>query len=149
MLLRALLVSALCAAAAPTAAAGNNATRPSVILHVIVDDLGWGDVAWHRAADDRAEHSTPHMLELAKAGIELNRHYVHKMCTPTRSSFLSGRLPVHVQMYLDNPESPKCGVPRNMTSGAAKLRSLGYKTHVAGKWCGRVCSALAAARAPG
>ena len=60
-------------------------------------------MAWHRAPADRIEHATPNMLALATAGVELNRHYVHKMCTPTRSSYLSGRLPVHVQMYLDNP----------------------------------------------
>lgn len=55
------------------------------------------------------------------------------MCTPSRSSFLSGRLPVHVETALPNPEDPNQGVPRNMTSIAAKLKAQGYATHVVGK----------------
>ena len=78
-----LAAAALCAASASTAA------PPKVILQVIVDDLGWGDVAWHRTGPN-AENPTPHMAQLVKEGVELNRHYVHKMCTPSRSAYLSG-----------------------------------------------------------
>ena len=35
------------------------------------------------------------MQALASSGIILNSHYVHWHCSPTRRSFLSGRLPVH------------------------------------------------------
>ena len=124
---------ALAAALACAVASVQAATPPKVIFHVIVDDLGWGDVAWHRT-DGSAEHTTPHMNALRAAGVELNRHYVHKMCTPTRSSYLSGRLPVHVQLTLDNPEAPDAGIPRNMTCIASKLKELGYATHIAGKY---------------
>ena len=48
-------------------------------------------------------------------GLILGRHYVHYTCTPTRSSFQSGRLPVHVQLTLDDPDNPSAGIPRNMT----------------------------------
>lgn len=103
---------------------------PQVILAVVVDDLGWNDVGFHGST----EIPTPTMDALVSEGIELTRHYVYKMCTPSRSSFFSGRLPVHVQMRLDDPEVPDCGVPRNMTVIGHKMRAAGYHTAVVGKW---------------
>ena len=75
------------------------------------------------------------MAALAAEGVLLDRLYVYHMCTPSRSSFLSGRLPVHVEVALPNPEDPNQGVPRNMTTIAARLRRApaGYQTHVVGK----------------
>ena len=99
-----------------------------------MDDLGWGDVSWHRA-DASPENQTPHMAALVAEGVEINRLYTYHMCTPSRSSFLSGRLPVHVETALPNPEDPNQGVPRNMTSLAQKLKAQGYATHVVGKVC--------------
>ena len=39
---------------------------------------------------------TPNIDALVEDGVILDRHYVYKFCSPTRSSFLSGRLPYHV-----------------------------------------------------
>lgn len=107
------------------------AAPPKLVLHVIVDDLGYGDVPWHGA---NAEHVAPNMNALAMGGVRLERMMVASTCTPSRSSFLSGRLPVHVQTTLNNPEQPNAGVPRNMTSIAHKLKAAGWATHVVGKW---------------
>lgn len=106
---------------------------PKVILAVIVDDLGWADVGFHRDPPS-PEIQTPALDALVADGIELTRHYAHCTCTPSRSSFFSGRLPMHVQQTLSNPEDPTMGVPRNMTVIAAKMRQAGYKTHVVGKY---------------
>ena len=38
---------------------------------------------------------TPNLDTLVKEGVELDRFYTYKYCSPTRSSFLSGRLPIH------------------------------------------------------
>ena len=79
------------------------------------------------------------MDALVKEGIELNRHYVHMMCTPTRSSFQSGRLPIHVLTQLSSPCDHNGAIPRNMTGIAAQLKKAGYSTHQVGKWdCGMV-----------
>jgi arylsulfatase I/J len=83
------------------------------ILMVIVDDFGWGNVNWHRETPT-PEVTTPTMDSLVKSGIELNRHYVHMTCSPTRTSFQSGRLPVHVEQTLFSPCSFG-GVPRNVS----------------------------------
>ncbi len=99
---------------------------------IVIDDLGHGNVGWHRNGSD-PEIQTPSMNALAAEGIILDRAYVHYMCTPSRSSFLSGRLPIHVQMTLANPEAFNAGVPANMTAIAAKMKGAGYSTHVVGK----------------
>ena len=44
-------------------------------------------------------------------GIRLKRHYVHKMCTPTRTSVQSGRLPVHVNTGLGDVCDDATGIP--------------------------------------
>eukprot|EP01084_Bolivina_argentea_P317740 550940_1 len=63
------------------------------ILFILADDLGWSNVGWHNK--ENAEIKTPNLEYLAANGLELNRHYVHYVCSPTRSSVQSGRLPVH------------------------------------------------------
>jgi hypothetical protein len=112
------------------AAVAYAASAPAVILTVIVDDLGWNNVGWHQNQTGPA-NATPRLTSLAKAGIILDRHYVHFTCTPSRSSYLSGRLPVHVQQTLANPDIQNSGIPRNMTALPAKLKEAGYATHVA------------------
>ena len=120
-------------AALALAAAAAAAAPPKLILFIMVDDLGWADVGWHRT-DNATENATPSLDALVKEGVSLNSHYVYRMCTPSRTSALSGRLPVHVNDRLQNPEEPTCGIPRNMTALGSVMRSGGYSTHVVGKW---------------
>lgn len=83
---------------------------------------------------------TPNFESLVARGLLLNRHYVYTFCSPTRSSLISGRLPVHVNdINLDptfyNPEDPVSGyaaIPRNMTGIAEKMKMGGYRTHQVG-----------------
>lgn len=115
---------------------GKSAPKLPHIFFVIVDDFGWAEVGYHRA-DSTKEVQTPTIDKLVKEGIELNRHYVHMMCTPTRASFQSGRLPVHVLTRLAGPCDGNGAIPRNITGIAAKLKKAGYMTHQVGKWdCG-------------
>ena len=102
--------------------------QPPHIFFVLVDDLGWGDVGFNRDVAT-PEVATPAMDAIVAEGVHLRHHYVHKMCTPTRTSVQSGRLPVHVSTTLANPESPSCGIPRNMTGLAKMLKQANYKTH--------------------
>eukprot|EP01084_Bolivina_argentea_P307533 531574_1 len=109
-------------------------SRPPNILFILVDDLGWGEVGYHRTVND-SEVVTPNIDKLVKEeSLELNRHYVYQICTPTRSSFQSGRLPCHVQMKVAPPDNPSNGIPRNMTCIANKLKLANYSTHIVGKW---------------
>jgi len=72
---------------------------------------------------------------LVANGLELNRMYVYRGCAPTRSSFQSGRLPVHVTTDNgDGISNPTHGIPAAMTGIASKMKEANYKTYLIGKW---------------
>jgi len=108
---------------------------------ILADDFGWANVGYHRNPPTN-EVQTPNIDQLVKEGIELDRHYVYKFCSPSRSALQSGRNPIHVNtLNLEptyyNPADPVSGfsaVPRNMTGIATKLKQAGYATHMFGKW---------------
>jgi arylsulfatase B len=93
--------------------------------------VGWHNVGWHNP-----DMITPNSDALVAEGVELDRHYVYMYCSPTRSSFHSGRFPYHVnQIILSNDGAvPDWGVPKEMTLLPLKLKAAGYATHAAGKW---------------
>ena len=111
------------------------------IMFVLVDDWGWANVGYHQEIPND-EVVTPKIDNLVKEGIELDQHYTFTVCAPSRSSLLTGQLPIHVcdrvfneGLYNpDNPVSGFVGIPREMTSVAAKLKQAGYTTHQVGKW---------------
>jgi arylsulfatase I/J len=69
------------------------ASKPHVIA-ILADDYGWAGAGWHRPAGYK-EIATPVMNQLVADGVELDRHYVFKVCSPTRSATQSGRNPIH------------------------------------------------------
>eukprot|EP01084_Bolivina_argentea_P160625 279688_1 len=105
--------------------------KPNV-LFFIIDDLGWANVGFHNPTNP--EVSTPHIDFLAKQGLILNRHYVHFVCCPTRTSFQSGRLPVHVNIERCQNTQQQTGIPQNMTAIGTKMQTAGFETHMYGKW---------------
>jgi arylsulfatase A-like enzyme len=124
-------------------------TKPNIVM-LLFDDYGWANAGWHRNytapgggfVPATPEVATPNMNKLVAEGIELNRQYVYKYCSPTRSALQSGRNPYHVNNInpdptLHNPADPVSGfsaIPRNMTGIATKMAAGGYKTHAFGKW---------------
>lgn len=116
------------------------AGKPHLVF-MLVDDWGWANVGYHRSPPTN-EVVTPNIDKLVKEGLELDQHYVFKVCSPSRSCLMSGRLPIHVNdqnISPDhyNPDDPVSGysaIPRNMTGLATKLKGGGYATHQVGKW---------------
>eukprot|EP01060_Flectonema_neradi_P024945 TRINITY_DN33809_c0_g1_i1.p1 TRINITY_DN33809_c0_g1~~TRINITY_DN33809_c0_g1_i1.p1 ORF type:complete len:542 (+),score=108.86 TRINITY_DN33809_c0_g1_i1:79-1626(+) len=112
--------------------------KPHVLM-VLADDFGWANVGYHNSDD---EVVTPVINQLVKEGVELDRQYAYKFCSPSRCSLQSGRLPVNVNVMnaeptVSNPEDPVggyAGIPINMTTIAQKLSAQGYRTHMTGKW---------------
>eukprot|EP01083_Nonionella_stella_P301004 1030448_1 len=120
---------------ATTAMTASRTTHPN-ILFILADDLGWGNIGYNSPSN--TEIRTPNINHLArKEGLILNRHYVHYCCSPTRTSFQSGRLPVHVNLNNNDAASnPYSGAPIHMTMIAEKLKNspINYNTHFIGKW---------------
>lgn len=112
------------------------------IVYFLVDDLGFSNVGYNNRPDP--EPLTPHIDGLHDTGVELTNYYVYRFCSPTRSSFMSGRLPYHVNQENHPPASPGGGVPLAMTTIADKLNASGYACHQIGKWrkCGGRASAF-------
>lgn len=127
------MATVLAALAAVASAAGP--TKPHIVYY-LVDDLGYSNVGFTALAHND-EPLTPHIDGLANSGVLLNRFYTYRFCSPTRSSFISGRLPIHVNQVNHPPEYPGGGVPLEMTTIADKLTGAGYLCHQLGKWhCG-------------
>ena len=111
------------------------------IVYILADDWGWANVGYHRNPPTR-EVDTPNIDRLVKEGLELDQFYVYQFCSPSRSSLMSGRLPIHVndknegvnKYNPDNPVSGYAGVPPNMTVFVSKVKNAGYATHLVGKW---------------
>ena len=108
-------------------AAKPNAAKPNVLL-IVADDLGWNDVGWHGG-----RFQTPNLDRLVREGGELDQHYVQPVCTPTRTALMSGRYPSRFGPQALEASNRRA-MPRGTETLAASLKSLGYKTYIAGKW---------------
>ena len=117
-------------------------TKPNIVF-ILVDDFGYNNIGFHaKDQKNQQEVKTPNMDHLAQDGIILERHYVFKYCSPSRSALQTGRNPIHVNVLNDplgrfnesDPISGFSGIPRNMTGIAEKLKSAGYSTIMSGKW---------------
>ena len=80
------------------------AAKPNV-LYFLVDDLGFSNVGYNNGPNP--EPLTPHIDALHSTGAELTNYYVYRFCSPTRSSFISGRLPC-VAIALWSPRLHAC-----------------------------------------
>ncbi len=98
------------------------------ILLIVADDLGWADVGWHGG-----KFKTPNMDNLARTGVELDRHYVQPVCTPTRTALMSGRWTSRWGTHVLNPSNLRAFPPGTAILSSA-LKESGYSTHITGKW---------------
>ena len=100
------------------------APRPHIVLYV-VDDYGWNNIGAHNPLE--GDTRTPHFDAAIEQGLLLDRHYVFRWCAPTRSAFMTGRLPYHVFQEANY-------VSGGMNMIPARLKQVGYKTAQVGKW---------------
>lgn len=138
--------SAALAAAAAFAAAAPALAAPAHVLFVVVDDLGFADLSYKAAMYNLTGpggFATPTLDALALAGVRLESYYVHALCSPSRSAFLSGRYAYTTGM---NAEVIVDGVPDQLATNIRTLADLlsgaGWATWAGGKW-------VSSRRAPG
>ena len=79
--------------------------QPNIIL-ILVDDMGWGDMALNsRGAVEAStpQIATPHLAKLAQQGVLLTRHYTcAPVCAPARASLFSGVHQGHAEVVRNN-----------------------------------------------
>lgn len=72
-------------------------SRPNIIVF-LVDDMGWQDCSlpfWNQVTPLNKRYHTPNMERLAKEGMKFTNAYAAPVCTPSRSSMLSGMNVAH------------------------------------------------------
>ena len=103
------------------------AKKPNVIL-IMTDDQGHGDLGCH----GNPVIKTPNIDKLAKQSVRMKNFYVSPVCSPTRSSLLTGRYNYRTGV-VDTFIGRSLMHPDEVTL-AALLRAVGYRTGIFGKW---------------
>jgi arylsulfatase A-like enzyme len=127
--------AAFAAAAAPLAGSGGcasvhshqTARRPNVVL-ILTDDQGYGDFHCHGNDSIR----TPNLDRLHDESVRFTQCYVSPVCSPTRSSLMTGRYNYRTGI-VDTFQGRSMMYPDEVTI-AEVLSRHGYRTGIFGKW---------------
>ena len=101
--------------------------RPNVVL-VMSDDQGYGDLSIHGNPVLR----TPNIDRIAREGVQFTQFHVNPVCSPTRSSLLTGRYCYRTGV-VDTYLGRSMMYPDEVTLPEL-LRDAGYRTGLFGKW---------------
>eukprot|EP00117_Sycon_ciliatum_P002890 scpid15963/ scgid1026/ Arylsulfatase B; N-acetylgalactosamine-4-sulfatase len=114
--------------------------KPTNIIFMMADDLGWGDVEYNNGTA-----RTPHLNEMSTAAgsLRLNRYYSGgPVCSPTRGTVLTGRNHNRYCVWTANAgnNKPDFAVAERMPlpsyeyTIATAAKAAGYSTAMFGKW---------------
>ncbi len=126
--------------------------KPNIVLF-LVDDMGWQDTSvpfWSKRTPWNDHYRTPGMERLARQGVRFTNAYSHAVCSPTRTSIMTGQNPArhHVTNWTlvkDRDQSAKwgrVGAPKGWNMNglqpadeplAKRLHDAGYFTIHTGK----------------
>lgn len=101
---------------------------PNIVL-LFADDLGYGDLGAFGSPTIR----TPQLDRLAAEGLRMTSFYSAPSCVPARTQLLLGRYPSRVRVGRTSVGGDG-GMPSELTTLAQGLKTVGYRTAMAGKW---------------
>ena len=102
--------------------------RPTAIVLILADDLGYGDAGCY---NPDSKIPTPNIDRLARDGMRFtDAHAAGSVCVPTRYGLLTGRYPFRTQLRVGK----SAGIEAGRVTVASMLQSNGYTTHMVGKW---------------
>jgi len=79
----------------PGAAAMGQGTRKRNVVFILVDDLGWFDLACYGSTF----HETPNLDRLAASGVRFTNAYAAcPVCSPTRAAIMTGKYPARLNI---------------------------------------------------
>lgn len=122
------LLSLSAHADSPTAS-DPQASAPNVVL-IMADDLGAEAIGCYGSTS----YQTPHLDEMARAGIRFNNAYATPLCTPTRVMIMSGLYPQITGHRGLISKDPAIGMSTEIKTFGDYFKEAGYITAVAGKW---------------
>ncbi|MCL4115719.1 UNVERIFIED_CONTAM: hypothetical protein GTU68_056549 [Idotea baltica] len=129
--------------------------RPNIVF-ILADDMGWSELGFN----SNTKKYTPNIDQLKEEGLSLTQFYVHAVCAPSRTAFLTGRYPfrnwtdwrsedfgkpTYLNMLGMKLRKNEDGEETRMIHALAgeertigeALQEKGYDTAIAGKWgCG-------------
>lgn len=121
------LFAASATSATSAASSAPSARRCNVVLF-LVDDQGFGDLAYH----GNPQCKTPNMDALARESVELTAFHVCPVCSPTRAGLMTGRY--HFRTGVTDVFGKDCQMRSEEVTVAEALRQAGYVTGIFGKW---------------
>jgi len=111
-----------------------NGGKSPNILYILVDDVGFGEMGSLQLNHVRG-YRTPNINKLANESMSFSRMYTEPSCTPTRTAFLTGRIPVRSHMLEPKVVPPEgVGLNGKEVTIAEVLSKAGYNTAHVGKW---------------
>jgi arylsulfatase A-like enzyme len=102
-------------------------SRPNVLL-IVTDDQGYGDLG----SSGNPQVKTPRLDALARESTRFRSFYVSPVCSPTRSSLMTGRYAYRTGV-VDTYRGRSMMHPDEVTL-AEMLGASGYRTGIFGKW---------------
>jgi arylsulfatase A-like enzyme len=110
--------------------------RPPSIVLLLADDAGYTDFGFQADAEPDVATWTPRIDSIARDGLTFSAAYAAApSCSPSRAGLLTGRY----QTRFGHEENPRpdnleAGLPVEETTMADRLKPLGYRTGLVGKW---------------
>ncbi len=112
----------------------NSTQKPTNILCILVDDLGYGDLSCQGATDLQS----PNIDSISAEGITFTNFYANStVCSPSRASLLTGMYPdkVGVPGVIRQNEKNSWGyLSKSALLIPSVLKATGYHTAIIGKW---------------
>ncbi len=113
-------------------------TTPPIIILILADDLGYGDLGCYGATNVQ----TPNIDTMGDEGIRFTNYLsASSVCAPSRAALLTGRYPARCGLPVcpnGNERYPDwnqhVGLPLSEITIAEMLQPLGYATAAFGKW---------------
>ena len=115
-------------------------SQPHIFL-VVSDDQGYNDLGAFNGLTE-SKPITPRLDQLSEVeGLKLNTFYVTPLCSPTRGALMTSRWPHRWggQSSVIQPWTPQ-GIPLEEVFLPQRLKQVGYRTHMVGKWHLGFCS---------
>ncbi|MCH2614155.1 MAG: sulfatase-like hydrolase/transferase, partial [Opitutales bacterium] len=113
---------------------GLAARVPNMVV-LFADDSGYADFGFQEHARSDFKNLTPHIDSIAKAGARFTNAYVTAaVCSPSRAGIMTGRYQERFGHETNLPPGTQSGLPLEETFGVKRLREIGYKTGLIGKW---------------